>query len=109
MFDRWHSNPRFPTLKQVRRTVYVDMYKALPGSVGGLVKDRNLTIRSDGLRLEAWMCGYQLAWIRTHDEHWLGIIELEVHSSNQMSSITMQLWLAPHMFQLERPAAYYKP
>lgn len=109
MFERWGNNPRFPTLKRVYRQVYVDMQKALPGCLGGFARNRNITVRSDGLRIEEWMRGYQIAWIRTHDDHWIGIVKIEAHSSNEMSDITMTLWLAPDMFQLERPEGYYEP
>ncbi|SLC65939.1 Uncharacterised protein [Mycobacteroides abscessus subsp. massiliense] len=83
MFERWSSNPRFPTLKKLYRTVYVDMYQALPGCVGGLVKNRNITLRAEGLRLEAWMRGHQIAWIRTHDLHWIAVVQVEAQSENE--------------------------
>lgn len=88
-FERWQSNPRFPTLVRTYRRVYVDMYKALPGCVGGLVRDRNLTVRSDGIRFEAYMIGYQIAWVRTHDAQWIGVCQVEAKSSNEMSSTTV--------------------
>lgn len=106
LFDRWQSNPRFPTLVRVYRRVYVDMYKALPGCVGGLVRDRNLTVRSDGIRFEAYMAGYQIAWVRTHDAQWIGVCQVEAKSSNEMSSTTLELWLHPSAFQLERPEGF---
>ncbi|WP_457095123.1 hypothetical protein [Mycobacteroides abscessus] len=101
MFERWAENPR--TFKRVYRQVYVDMRKALPGCVGGFVRNRNLSVRAEGLRIEEWMRGHQIAWIRTHDCHWLGIVKVEAQSSNELSDITMTLWLPPSMFQLERP------
>ncbi|AGM28169.1 Uncharacterised protein [Mycobacteroides abscessus subsp. bolletii] len=109
MFERWSSNPRFPTLKKLYRTVYVDMNQALPGCVGGLVKNRNITLRAEGLRLEAWMRGHQIAWIRTHDLHWIAVVQVEAHSENEMSSVTMTLWLPPKMFQLDKPEGFYEP
>lgn len=70
----------------------LDMYQALPGCVGGLVKNRNITLRAEGLRLEAWMRGHQIAWIRTHDLHWIAVVQVEAQSENEMSSVTMTLW-----------------
>lgn len=109
MFERWSSNPRFPTLKKLYRTVYVDMHQALPGSVGGFVRNRNLSVRAEGLRLEAWMRGHQIAWIRTHDLHWIAVVQVEAFSENEMSSVTMTLWLSPKMFQLDKPEGFYEP
>ncbi|WP_394334226.1 hypothetical protein [Mycobacteroides abscessus] len=85
------------------------MYQALPGCVGGLVKNRNITLRAEGLRLEAWMRGHQIAWIRTHDLHWIAVVQVEAQSENEMSSVTMTLWLSPKMFQLDRPEGFYEP
>lgn len=109
VFERWSSNPRFPTLKKLYRTVYVDMHQALPGSVGGFVRNRNLSVRAEGLRLEAWMRGHQIAWIRTHDLHWIAVVQVEARSENEMSSVTMTLWLSPKMFQLDKPEGFYEP
>ncbi len=109
MFGRWSSHPKFPTLKKVYRRVYVDMYKALPGCVGGFVRNRNITLRSEGLRLEAWMAGYQIAWMRTHDLHWIGVIRIDAQSSNELSSVTMTLWLPPSMFQVDCPDGFHEP
>lgn len=41
------------------------------------------------------MRGYQIAWMRTHDSHWIGVVQIGVLSDNEMSSVTMTLWLAP--------------
>ncbi|SII65734.1 Uncharacterised protein [Mycobacteroides abscessus subsp. massiliense] len=108
VFDRWASNPRFPTLKRVYRLVYVNMRRALPESVGGAVRNRNITVRAEGLRIEEWMRGYQIAWMRTHDSHWIGVVQIDALSDNEMSSVTMTLWLAPSMFQVERPDGFYE-
>lgn len=103
MFDDWVSHPAYPTLIRVCRQVYVDMYKALPGCVGGFVRNRNITLRADGLRIEAWMPGEQIAWIRTHDLHWIGIVRINARSENRLSAIRMTLWLPPPAFQTEPP------
>ncbi|OHU29125.1 hypothetical protein [Mycobacteroides chelonae] len=108
MFGRWRSNPRFPTLKRVYRQVYVDMHRALPESVGGFVRGRNLTVRADGMRIEAWMRGYQIAWMRTSQDRWLGVVVIDVLSENEMSSTVMTLWLAPSMFQINRPDGFFE-
>lgn len=106
VFEQWASNPNFPTLKRVYRRVYVDMRKALPGCIGGFVRNRNLTIRSEGLYLNEWEMGQQIAWIRTHDLHWIGVVKVEATSSNEMSRVTMTLWLPPGMFQVECPEGF---
>ncbi|WP_133059124.1 hypothetical protein, partial [Mycobacteroides abscessus] len=43
------------------------------------------------------------SWIRTHDLHWIAVVQVEAQSENEMSSVTMTLWLSPKMFQLDRP------
>lgn len=108
MFDSWESHPTYRTLIRVGRRVYVDMYKAIPGCVGGFVRNRNISLRAEGLYLEAWMPGEQLAWIRTHDLHWIGVVQVCAHSSNGRSTITMTLWLPPEAFQIERPAGLHQ-
>jgi hypothetical protein len=73
------------------------------------VRNRNITLRSEGLRLEAWMAGYQIAWMRTHDLHWIGVIRIDAQSSNELSSVTMTLWLPPSMFQVDCPDGFHEP
>lgn len=109
MFERWESDPNFPTLKLMDRTVYVDMYQAIPGCVGGFMKQMNITVRSDGLRLESWMQGRQIAWVRTHANHWIGVVEVKAHSSNGLCAVLMTLWLPAQAFQIEPPSGYLVP
>ncbi|WP_234798080.1 hypothetical protein [Mycobacteroides chelonae] len=65
MFDRWASHSRFPTLKRVYCQVYVNMRRALLESVGGAIGRCIISVRAEGLRIEEWMRGYQIAWMRT--------------------------------------------
>ena len=109
VFEHWQSSPASPTLRLVDRSVYVDMYRAMPDCVGGLgvMGKINLSVKSEGLRLEHWMRGRQIAWIRTDHDRWVGIVIVDAHSTNGLSSVTMTLWLPPGAFQLDQPEDWY--
>ncbi|ETZ84663.1 hypothetical protein L831_1591 [Mycobacteroides abscessus MAB_082312_2272] len=36
-------------------------------------------------------------------------MQVEASSENEMSSVTMTLWLSPKMFQLDKPEGFYEP
>ena len=96
VFDRWVSSPEHPTLYLLDRTVLVDMQAAMPG-IGRRMDGVALWCRSSALRIEPFMTGRQIAWVRRFDGGFLAVVEIVAGSANGRSAVTMQLWLEPHM------------
>ena len=94
MFERWSDIPGYPTLFRVDREVRVDTSRLFPGS-GARQDELPLWLKSGGLRLESWAPARQVAWLRRADGGWLAVLLLEAGSTNQQSTVTMQLWVAP--------------
>ena len=61
--------PAPPTLFPVNRPVLVNMQAALPG-VGRRMDGVPMWCRSSGLRVEPYMQGQQIAWVRRFDGGW---------------------------------------
>jgi hypothetical protein len=54
-----------------------------------------LWIKSGGLRLDPWMAGRQVAWLRRSDGGWLALVLLPAASTNETARMTLQLWVEP--------------
>jgi hypothetical protein len=52
-------------------------------------------IKAGGLRLEPWMPGRQVAWIRRADGGWLARVCVPATSTNRQACVTLQLWVEP--------------
>lgn len=100
LFERWQSNPRFPTLVRIYRRVYVDMYKALPGCVGGFVRDRNLTVRSEGIRFEAY---------RMMKETWHHITKTDVKATARPVSMVLAMPAQRQTLAVVHPQVHSAP
>jgi hypothetical protein len=82
-------------LFRVNRRVMVDM-QALPG-LGRWMDGVPLWCRGAGLRLEPYMPGRQIAWLRRFDGGFFAVVEVAAGSANRRSQLTMQLWCEPTM------------
>jgi hypothetical protein len=69
VFECWASDPAYPTLFAVDRAVVVNMQAALPG-VGRRLDGVPMWCRSQGLRVEPYMSGRQIPWVRRFDGGW---------------------------------------
>ena len=69
MFEEWSRDLAYPTLFPVNRPVVVNMQGALPG-VGRRLEGVPMWCRSEGLRVEPYMLGRQIAWVRRFDGGW---------------------------------------
>ena len=113
MFEEWVSDSAYPTLFHVDRLVMVDMQAALPG-VGRRMDGVPMWCRSSGLRVEPFMVGRQVAWVRRFDGGFFAVVDVVTGSSNGRSRLTMRLWLEPHMITtdatgLEHFASGWRP
>lgn len=67
---------------------------------------RSLRNRRDG-HTKIALPSYTEAQFITSREHLLG--RLAAQSSNELSTVTMTLWLPPSMFQVDRPDGFHEP
>lgn len=100
IFDRWESDPAYPTLFRVDRPVLVNMQLALPG-VGRRLDGVPMWCRSAGLRVEPYMPARQIGWVRRFDGGWFAACQVEAGSSNGRSRVTMQLWADPELITVD--------
>ena len=70
MFEHWKSDQTYPTLFPVNRPVLVSMQAALPGVGRRRMDGVPMWCRSSGLRVEPYMQGWQIAWVRRFDGGW---------------------------------------
>ena len=93
MFDNWAPELLgYRTLHHVDREVWVNTARAFPP--GPARRDQiPMWTKAGGLALEPWMPAHQSAWLLRDDGTWLAVVELEAHSGNSQSAVTMQLWL----------------
>jgi hypothetical protein len=96
VFEHWEIDCRYPTLFRVNRMVMVDMQAALPG-LGRRMDGVPMWCRGAGLRLEPFMPGHQIAWVRRFDGGFFAVVEVAAGSANGRSQLTMQLWCEPTM------------
>ena len=71
------------------------MLRVFPG-LGSCARRQDelaLWIKSGGLRLDPWMAGRQVAWLRRADGGWL--VLLPAASTNETARMTLQLWVEP--------------
>lgn len=97
MFERWVSDPAYPTLFRTDRPVAVYAAEALPGTEHVRAAELPLWVRSFGLRVEAHMLARQVAWIRRSDGGWLAAVLMPAASSNGKSRLTVPLLLDPRL------------
>lgn len=62
-FERWSSTEEFPTLRRVNRPVWVDTKAVFP-DLGRPMTGVAMWVRSSAARVEPWMPGHQVAWLR---------------------------------------------
>jgi hypothetical protein len=96
-FSGWPQAAEYRTLFSISRMVWVDMLRVFPG-LGACARRQDelaLWIKSGGLRLEPWMPGRQVAWLRRADGGWLALVLVPATSTNQAAHVTMQLWVEP--------------
>jgi hypothetical protein len=89
----------------VDRPVWVDMLQVFPG-LGSCARRQDelaLWIKGAGLRLEPWLPGRQVAWLRRADGGWLAVVLLPAASTNQATRVTLQLWVEPTAITTEAP------
>jgi hypothetical protein len=71
VFDKWESDPEYPTLFPVDREVMVSTAEALPSSGRKLAGQPPVWVRAFGLQIEPRMTGRQVAWVRRSNGGWL--------------------------------------
>jgi hypothetical protein len=92
----WPESGEHRILFPVERPVWVDMLRVFPG-LGSWGRQDQLAmwIKAGGLRLEPWMPGRQVAWIRRADGGWLARVCVPATSTNRQACVTLQLWVEP--------------
>lgn len=101
MFDRWRSDPAYPTLVRVDRTVAVRAAEALPTMGSPRADELPLWVRASGLRVEAHMLARQVAWIRRCDGRWLACLQVPAASSNRRSQVVIPMWVDEEFVSLD--------
>ena len=103
-FDQWKDTSDYPTLFVTDRPVLVDS-RVFPSAGAARRQDElALWIRGEGLRLDPWMAGRQIAWIRLNTGAWLASVQIPAASANRRCRITLQLWLEPDAFTTDMAA-----
>lgn len=74
----------------------VDIQAVFPG-LGRRLDGVPMWCRAGGLRLEPYMPGRQIAWVRRFDGGFFAVVEVAAGSANGRSRLTMQLWCEPSM------------
>ena len=96
-FSDWPEDAVYRTRFSIDRQVWVDMLRVFPG-LGSCTRRQDelaLWIKSGGLRLDPWMPGRQVAWLRRADGGWLALVLLPAASTNETARMTLQLWVEP--------------
>jgi hypothetical protein len=96
-FGDWPEAAVYRTRFSIDRQVWVDMLRVFPG-LGSCARRQDelaLWIKSGGLRLDPWMAGRQVAWLRRADGGWLALVLLPAASTNETARMTLQLWVEP--------------
>lgn len=86
--------PEFPTLFLVDRPVVINAQAVFPRN-GRRLNGVAMWVRSNGLRLEPYVLGRQIAWIRRCDGGFWALVLIVAHSANGQSTLPMQLWVEP--------------
>ena len=76
-FSDWPEDASYRTRFSIDRQVWVDMLRVFPG-LGSCTRRQDelaLWIKSGGLRLDPWMPGRQVAWLRRADGGWLACFD----------------------------------
>lgn len=105
MFDNWAPELLgYRTLHHVDRPIWINTARAFPPA--GARRDQiPMWAKAGGLWLEPWMPARQTAWLLRADGTWLAHVELEAHSGNSQSTITLQLWLLADDISITDPTA----
>ncbi|EIC67171.1 hypothetical protein OUW_05543 [Mycobacteroides abscessus M93] len=76
-------------------------HQVFSGQVGSHQMSLSPTLaRRHGLVIESLHPGRQLAWVRTSTGDWLALVAVQASTADGLNSLTMQLWLQRHQFQL---------
>ena len=105
-FSGWPETTEYRTRYAIDRPVWVDMGQVFPG-LGSCARRQDelaLWIKSGGVRLEPWMPGRQVGWLRRADGGWLAVVLLAAASANDASHVTLQLWVEPDVIRTDPPA-----
>jgi hypothetical protein len=105
-FSGWPETTEHRTRYSIDRHVWVDMLRVFPGLGSCALRQDELAlwIKSGGVRLEPWMPGRQVAWLRRADGGWLAVVLLAAASANNASQVTLQLWVEPDVIKTDPPA-----
>ena len=71
-FSGWPESSEYRTRFSIDRQVWVDMLRVFPG-LGSCARRRDelpLWLVAGGVRLDPWMPGRQVAWLRRADGGW---------------------------------------
>lgn len=70
-FSGWPETSQYRTRYSIDRPVWVDMLRVFPGLGSCALRQDELAlwIKSGGVRLEPWMPGRQVAWLRRASLH----------------------------------------
>ncbi len=104
-FSDWPEAAEYRTRFSIDRQVWVDMLRVFPG-LGSCARRQDelaLWIKSGGLRLEPWMPGRQVAWLRRADGGWLALVLVAAASANGTAHVTLQLWVEPDSITMTPP------
>ena len=91
------ESSEYRTRFSIDRQVWVDMLRVFPG-LGSCARRRDelpLWLVAGGVRLDPWMPGRQVAWLRRSDGGWLALVLVPAASTNQAAHVTLQLWVEP--------------
>ena len=88
-FGGWPEAAVYRTRFSIDRQVWVDMLRVFPG-LGSCARRQDelaLWIKSGGLRLDPWMAGRQVAWLRRADGGWAGAIAGGEHQRDRADDV----------------------
>ncbi|SIM08772.1 Uncharacterised protein [Mycobacteroides abscessus subsp. abscessus] len=101
MFDGWSNPPEIEIFREVDRAVVVRSHEVFGSGAGA----HQLSLaprlaREHGLVVRSMHEGRQVAWVRLSTGIWVGVITLESQTADGLNSVSMNLWLQRHQFQL---------